>query len=232
MFVLELKLPQRGISGSYQSGADAIIVSGKRCGWDSIQNLKYVAEWRIGANSLVMSFLKNSLLRVFRSSKYIRRYNLGETSMDVGAGRSSTYRYDGLYKIVYFQAPIRKSIIPHLFYFSRLNCLPCNQIRLFPPLRDAHLNWQIPSEPLSSIYNALSACFFRSYHSMTQQMSFSDFPGKGNVQRNVSFKLAMYGSERNWLKKLGPRTFHGEMEQRVVLLHTFCDISAISINQQ
>ena len=110
------QLPQRGISGSHKCGADAIIVSGKRCGRDNIENLKYVAEWRIGGNSLVISFLKKSPIRVFRSAEYIRNYNLGETCTVI-KGHSTFYRYDGLYRIVYVQAPTGK--IFHHFVHQR-----------------------------------------------------------------------------------------------------------------
>lgn len=108
---LRAQLPQRGISGSYKSGADAIIVSGKRCGCDSIDTLKYVAEWRIGANSLVMSFVNERPIRVFRSAKYIRTYNLGTTNGALDGG-TSFYRYDGLYNIVGMHAPPSKNLFP------------------------------------------------------------------------------------------------------------------------
>mmetsp|Transcript_10963 Transcript_10963/g.27767 ORF Transcript_10963/g.27767 Transcript_10963/m.27767 type:complete len:316 (+) Transcript_10963:166-1113(+) len=101
------QLPQRGISGSYKSGADAIIVSGKRCGCDTIDHLKYVAEWRIGANSLVISFFNERPVRVFRSAKYIRTYNLGKTNGALNGG-NGFYRYDGLYSIIGMHAPTSK----------------------------------------------------------------------------------------------------------------------------
>ena len=100
------KLPQRGISGSQSFGADAIIVSGKRCGDDDVEHLRYVAEWRIGANSLFMSFAQQSVIRVFRSAKYIESNNIGGT--DVARDQKSTsnlYRYDGLYRIAQVKAP-------------------------------------------------------------------------------------------------------------------------------
>jgi hypothetical protein len=128
---LDKKLPQRGISGRYRSGADAIIVSGKRCGYDDYENLKYVAEWRIGANSLVLSYLQNTLIRVFRSAKYLCIRGTDIMAWDRRC-TSNLYRYDGLYKIVNVGAPSGKitssflsptaRIVLSLTWFSRDEC--------------------------------------------------------------------------------------------------------------
>jgi hypothetical protein len=118
------QLSQRGISGSYRCGADAIIVSGKRSGYDNYENLKYVAEWRIGANSLVISYLQNIPIRVFRSAKYICTDNNGGTdTFNMTWDRSCTsnlYRYDGLYKIVNVGAPSGKITILFISPTSRI----------------------------------------------------------------------------------------------------------------
>ena len=119
---LTKKLPQRGISGSYRSGADAIIVSGKRCGYDDYENLKYIAERRIGANSLVISYLQNILIRVFRSAKYICMDNNGGTDTMTWDRRctSNLYRYDGLYRIVHVGAPSGKITLLFLSPTARI----------------------------------------------------------------------------------------------------------------
>lgn len=121
------QLAQRGISGCLRSGADAIIVSGQRRGEDTLENLKYVAEWRIGANSLFKSFVRRSSIRVFRSARYIRAQNMRSTGGGGSSSNSSTtttttggrrtipsdrigasrlYRYDGLYTIAQVKPPV------------------------------------------------------------------------------------------------------------------------------
>eukprot|EP00536_Pseudo-nitzschia_multiseries_P018381 jgi/Psemu1/328817/estExt_fgenesh1_pg.C_24610001 len=115
------QLLQRGISGCKGSGADAIIISGKRNGDDDLDNLRYVAEWRIGANALAKSFLERSSIRVFRSLQYIRnnaalarteqskstsRDSRNSSTSTTCTTKSKLYRYDGLYKIVQMKPPI------------------------------------------------------------------------------------------------------------------------------
>lgn len=127
------QLPQRGISGSYDSGADAIIVSGKRTGSDTIENLRYVAEWRIGGNSLVISFLKQSLVRVFRSSKYLRGHEFGGADKPLHRNcTSASYRYDGLYRIVHMQAPT-DPLGAFEFYLRRVSCGSSASMEFNPP---------------------------------------------------------------------------------------------------
>mmetsp|Transcript_8262 Transcript_8262/g.24440 ORF Transcript_8262/g.24440 Transcript_8262/m.24440 type:complete len:222 (+) Transcript_8262:432-1097(+) len=100
-----------------QSGADAIIISGKRNGDDNLDNLCYVAEWRIGASALYKSYLKLSPIRVFRSLEYIlKNVALVETKQSTArdprnsstATMSKLYRYDGLYTIVKMRPPTGK----------------------------------------------------------------------------------------------------------------------------
>ena len=109
---------QRGISGCYRSGADAIIVSGERCGDDTFNTLKYVAEWRIGANSLFKSFVQQTTIRVFRSARYIGHNNIYSSNVvngicsiidaNIRSSSSNLYRYDGLYTIVRVEPPTGK----------------------------------------------------------------------------------------------------------------------------
>jgi coenzyme F420-reducing hydrogenase delta subunit len=112
---------QRGISGCYKSGADAIIVSGERRGDDTFNTLKYVAEWRIGANSLFKSFVQQTTIRVFRSAKYVRQNNIySSNAVDdicstidatIRCSSSNLYRYDGLYTIVQVKPPTGKHFV-------------------------------------------------------------------------------------------------------------------------
>lgn len=104
------KLLQRGISGTSQAGADAIIISGKRNGEDNLDTIKYVAEWKIGANALFKSFTHQLTIRVFRSLEYIRRENaLGSGVVsDHRRSTSKLYRYDGLYTVVQVKPPTGK----------------------------------------------------------------------------------------------------------------------------
>ena len=67
------QLHHRGISGTLRQGADAIIVSGKREGVDTVDRLMYVAEWRIGANAMWKSYVEEKEIRVFRSAQYERQ---------------------------------------------------------------------------------------------------------------------------------------------------------------
>jgi hypothetical protein len=116
---------QRGISGCYKSGADAIIVSGERRGDDTFDTLKYVAEWRIGANSLFKSFVQQTTIRVFRSARYIRKNHISSNIVDgiyttctsstidaaIKSSSSNLYRYDGLYTIVQIKPPTGKHFV-------------------------------------------------------------------------------------------------------------------------
>ena len=112
------QLMQRGISGCRQSGADAIIVSGERRGNDTFHTLKYVAEWRIGANALFKSYVKQSTIRVFRSLRYLKKNSMVKNTgfKESQYGTSRLYRYDGLYSIVQVQPPVGKNC--HLYEFD------------------------------------------------------------------------------------------------------------------
>ena len=84
-------------------------MSGKRCGEDDFENLNYIAEWRIGGNSLLKSFAQQSVIRVFRSESYIHNHSKlqrGIVRAWFERGTSNLYRYDGLYKIAGFAPPI------------------------------------------------------------------------------------------------------------------------------
>jgi hypothetical protein len=133
---------QRGISGCYKSGADAIIVSGERRGDDTFDTLKYVAEWRIGANSLFKSFVQQTTIRVFRSARYIRKNHISSKIVDgiyttctsstidaaIKSSSSNLYRYDGLYTIVQIKPPTGKHFVAikanlgHSMYYRYLKC--------------------------------------------------------------------------------------------------------------
>jgi SAD/SRA domain len=103
---------QCGISGCSKFGADAIIVSGMREGYDNGRDLLYVAEWRIGANAMYKSYLLGYNIRVFRSTKYER--GVAPNKMAVAASaqfctaksNTSYYRYGGLYRIVRVEPPL------------------------------------------------------------------------------------------------------------------------------
>lgn len=96
-----------GISGNMQSGADAIIVSGKRedgLEKDTFFHLTYAAERKIGALALVKSCEQELPVRVFRSSKYNSKYRA--VSKDSFTNNKNTiYRYDGLYKVTSYRNP-------------------------------------------------------------------------------------------------------------------------------
>jgi len=88
---------QRGISGNQDVGCDAIIVSGLRqdgMGNDRLFRLEYAATSKQGALSILKSFTKNLLIRVFRSSVLKSPFKaLSKTTLP------ACYRYDGLYKV-------------------------------------------------------------------------------------------------------------------------------------
>lgn len=101
------RMHQRGISGNRKTGADAILVSGRRddnLEHDGFLSLSYAAERRIGALGLVESYAKSLPIRVFRSSKYRSPYRAIAkcTSTDT----PTKYRYDGLYKVVSYSKPL------------------------------------------------------------------------------------------------------------------------------
>ena len=152
-------MPQRGISGCYQSGADAIIVSGKRFGCDDFENLKYVAEWRIGANSLVISFLRQSPIRVFRSAEYIHINNMAGRATFCTNNTSNFYRYDGLYRIAYINAPVGKSPILCYLNWKALDChllIVSNFINhVHKKIQKGHssFSWNVSLTPLSREYH-------------------------------------------------------------------------------
>lgn len=93
---------------------------GERPGEDSFVTLKYVAEWRIGGNSLFKSYVQQTAVRVFRSLQYVRankissigdnikiKTNNGETKSYKNS-TSKLYFYSGLYRIVQVKPPIGK----------------------------------------------------------------------------------------------------------------------------
>ena len=88
---------QGGISGCKQIGCDAIIVSGQWKGKDGLFNLTYTASSKVGAMSMVKSFKCWKPIRVFRSSSYLSPFR---AAAGIKGSNTTTYRYDGLYKIV------------------------------------------------------------------------------------------------------------------------------------
>ncbi|CAJ1931798.1 unnamed protein product [Cylindrotheca closterium] len=101
------RVQQRGISGNRKTGADAIIISGRRKDnfeQDNFRFLEYAAEGRIGAIGLVESYNKRLPIRVFRSSTYRSRYRAIPKS--IHKDKRTKYRYDGLYKIVSYTKPV------------------------------------------------------------------------------------------------------------------------------
>jgi hypothetical protein len=80
-------------------------VGGKRDGYDNYDTLRYVAEWRIGANALWKSYIRRHDIRVFRK---------------VGiASHVSRYRYGGLYRIVKVIPPSDVKGGTFQFYLNR-----------------------------------------------------------------------------------------------------------------
>jgi hypothetical protein len=100
-------MQQRGISGNEITGADAIIVSGRRedgLGTDQFLKLMYAVESAKGAKSVVTSSKKKLPIRVFRSSIYKSPYRaLRPPSFHKAC--QTVYRYDGLYRVMAFQEP-------------------------------------------------------------------------------------------------------------------------------
>jgi len=90
---------QKGVSGNRDDGCDAIIVSGLRSdglGVDNLFTLTYAANTREGALAIMKSAVKDSCIRVFRSSVLKSPFRC------VGAlvkQKPAHYRYDGLYKV-------------------------------------------------------------------------------------------------------------------------------------
>lgn len=100
------RMHQRGISGNRETGADAILVSGRRDDnfeYDDFLSLTYAAERRIGALGLVESYNKSLPIRVFRSSKYKSPHRA--IAKCTNTDTPTKYRYDGLYNVVSYSKP-------------------------------------------------------------------------------------------------------------------------------
>ncbi|KAG7370548.1 2OG-Fe(II) oxygenase superfamily-domain containing protein [Nitzschia inconspicua] len=110
------QLMQRGISGSGKLGADAIIVTGQRKGYDNGTELCYEAEWSIGGNALCRSYDEGYDIRVFRSEEYCQEQfgpaSISDTTADETSsnpnrtGRNQVfYLYGGLFRIDRVEKP-------------------------------------------------------------------------------------------------------------------------------
>jgi hypothetical protein len=90
---------RRGVSGNAMKGCNAIIISAqdKYCSSQDFLNLfTYFVRTAHGARSLYTSFLKQLVIRVFRSSKLEGSLFAPPLPPDEN---SAVYRYDGLYYI-------------------------------------------------------------------------------------------------------------------------------------
>ena len=117
---------QRSVSGNVTVGCNAIVVAGLRHAEhsvDSYNTLIYCASPKEGANCLVTSYKEHTPIRVFRSSKYISIHLVNNGTNDCTCSdfcscakglataahhqptKSTTYRYDGLYKIIRVTIP-------------------------------------------------------------------------------------------------------------------------------